>query len=182
MLSCVCTFLFKQLFHLLYSNASYNNVHKKSLWSLQEAFTTKYDMGRNPFLKSFETLNGSLWCVLCAFFCVCSLLFKEKEEEKKRRKSGWLSLHLAFCTSVFQYSHNSSKLKVDSHSQWDNSLYFLQTLLWSWKYECVKLDICYHRAIHLCNINFETTQHKRFYKGKKKRKKIKRKRPLTQNL
>ena len=91
MLFCVCTFLFKQLFHLLYSNASYNNVHKKSLWSLQEAFTTKYDMGRNPFLKSFETLNGSLWCVLCAFFVFVLFSLKKKKKRKKEKKEKkWL--------------------------------------------------------------------------------------------
>lgn len=116
---CTSSF-FKQLFHLLYSNASNNNVHKKNLWSLQEAFTTKYYMDRNQFLKSFETLNGSLWCVLCAFFCVCPLLLKQKQTKNKRLVIS----SLAFCTSIFQYSHNSSKLKVDSHSQWDNCCCF----------------------------------------------------------
>lgn len=95
-------FFFKQLFHLLYSNASYNNVHKKSLWSLQEAFTTKYYMGRNQFLKSFETLNGSLWCVLCAFLVFVLFSLKKTKKWLLISSPGFLYINFSIFTQQQQ--------------------------------------------------------------------------------
>ena len=101
-------------------------------------------------------------CFVC-FFCVCPLLLKRKKKKKKGvgYLFTWLSVHQSF--NIHTTAANSKLTHIHNVT----TVFILCTLLWSWKYECVKLDICYHCAIHLCNINFETTQHERFYKGKK---------------